>query len=1108
MDYTSYKQIYTHGDLYTLSGKPYTGFIQYKDGVVLASGSSSDTLVPNNSYGTSLFASGIFKDRVIKDEGIQLPSSNSECTFGLNETLNYETFKYKLENIRRNITYMYSRMFIASNNLPAANKITYAGLTKIYDQELTTTTLDRNFPSVDNAISFYDSDEFQELANIFDVTTQINYEDSTKFTMFCASSSLFIAITGNNDNLSIVETSSAYETLSSNTQNFGEIGGIASNKDSLFISDKQHNIILKYDIKGFVNNDVALSNKRYLQEVLGGKGSIDRRANLSRPGAIACNGSDIVVYDSGNYCLKVFTVDFDYKTTFSIFRYRPNRRDQEIFRAMAFDPDFGTLYILNSLQNNRLRLYRLNIETQKFDTTEISDILADDEVVNTISFSKVDSNFWYYSTNKQIYKKFKTRPEETIGSFNEGSLINRASITNNEFENRWNYQNVQWLGAGFLWNKEGTSTNVNGSTANAIQSQNFKGFNILLGSDGFDKQIIFTKSRVYFFDEPTTTAYTRVLTKPNYQNYSTGNFSLNPKEYIQVATINAELYKLLQDLFILRDNIVGRFSGRYVNGDIILDSYNYNIDFDDLRAENIEDYFLHHNEENTVGGLNRILNKAYNLQTKLINISNTDTQDEVNLSLAVLPDPPLTEALKITKTTDKPGPYKVGSNITYTVTLSNNTEDPINDITLTDTLCSSLFDIEDPLDVFNTGITLSPRTSTSIYYKYTVTNNDALQTRVSNIATASSPRRGTVAAESTVGALFLEKTLKVKKKTTTQGPYYVGFPISYQVDITNNGDVAAENILLFDNLTSDNNIDVKTYNTDDLIIESDPLKLIQGQGVLQPGESTTVKYKFKPERRGNLTNFATVTSFDDKSFASNEVEITPINCIDGMDVVFSIDYTGSMRNIINSVKNGVKNLTDTLSTLSNDNYRLALNTSDEITTGNASKIYNSNSDWANLPADQKYFQYTGYKRRSRNGYFLLTTWSPLSEDDDAFVYRLNRLASEVRLGYGISSIPGDVSLQKIIDDNFAGVLRPNVARYIIFITDTYLGTAGVFRSDNRARVDQVIASAVNKGIKIFVIGPGVNRDGIWREIAESTGGSVNSSGDATSIINEITQSCQ
>jgi len=98
--------------------------------------------------------------------------------------------------------------------------------------------------------------------------------------------------------------------------------------------------------------------------------------------------------------------------------------------------------------------------------------------------------------------------------------------------------------------------------------------------------------------------------------------------------------------------------------------------------------------------------------------------------------------------------------------------------------------------------------------------------------------------------------------------------------------------------------------------------------------------------------------------------------------------------------------------------------------------------------------------------------------------------------------------KKIIDDNFAGVLRPNVARYIIFITDTYLGTAGVFRSDNRARVDQVIASAVNKGIKIFVIGPGVNRDGIWREIAESTGGSVNSSGDATSIINEITQSCQ
>ena len=81
MDYYSYKKIYTYGDMFTLSGEDFIGYVQYKDGQV----SSSETgavLEPKATYNTDLFTSRIFRDRSVDDSNIKLPRSKVNVFLG------------------------------------------------------------------------------------------------------------------------------------------------------------------------------------------------------------------------------------------------------------------------------------------------------------------------------------------------------------------------------------------------------------------------------------------------------------------------------------------------------------------------------------------------------------------------------------------------------------------------------------------------------------------------------------------------------------------------------------------------------------------------------------------------------------------------------------------------------------------------------------------------------------------------------------------------------------------------------------------------------------------------------------------------------------------
>ena len=78
-------------------------------------------------------------------------------------------------------------------------------------------------------------------------------------------------------------------------------------------------------------------------------------------------------------------------------------------------------------------------------------------------------------------------------------------------------------------------------------------------------------------------------------------------------------------------------------------------------------------------------------------------------------------------------------------------------------------------------------------------------------------------------------------------------------------------------------------------------------------------------------------------------------CAEGMDIVFVVDYTGSMGGAIDGVKTGLTSLVSTISNESGGDYRLGLVIFDGNST--SSPNYALSGFYQNLPSSQKINQF-------------------------------------------------------------------------------------------------------------------------------------------------------
>jgi len=242
-------------------------------------------------------------------------------------------------------------------------------------------------------------------------------------------------------------------------------------------------------------------------------------------------------------------------------------------------------------------------------------------------------------------------------------------------------------------------------------------------------------------------------------------------------------------------------------------------------------------------------------------------------------------------------------------------------------------------------------------------------------------------------------------------------------------------------------------------------------------------------------------------------------CSNGLDVVFVVDYTGSMGGTIDTIKAGIPSTIGVIQTASGTNdYRLALVIADEF--GSSTASYSTSVDYLALPINQRIVN-TGASGRFQ---FITAVEKLATNNQTSFTTQLNKIDTGAAptnwpLGDGVGGPePTDMAIGFVVEAlQFAGTFRTNVAKYVIIYTDNYpSGDDDVFNATDITRLNSLAQTCLTNGIKCFVLGVGVNLTYTppggtqifpWRTFATQTNGAWNAAYTTTTVNSLITNGC-
>jgi hypothetical protein len=263
-----------------------------------------------------------------------------------------------------------------------------------------------------------------------------------------------------------------------------------------------------------------------------------------------------------------------------------------------------------------------------------------------------------------------------------------------------------------------------------------------------------------------------------------------------------------------------------------------------------------------------------------------------------------------------------------------------------------------------------------------------------------------------------------------------------------------------------------------------------------------------------------------------------VDCTKGIDAIFLVDYTSSMSPSVSAVKTGIASTVATIQSLMNvtSEYRLSLVLADESRLSVSSQ-YSNSYDYVALPAGQKVNILGVPSLPTFNPNYDPTRWQHYTAVEKFATNNLNTFQTQIDkidtglaptgwpMGEGWSNPePTDILLEMCIDTTnanypFAGAWRANVAKYVFIYTDTLpSGNNDQWGADDKTHLNQLEAMCVANGIKVFVLGNGVNMEYSpgggapveypWRKFAEGTGGAWSGSFTAGTLNALITAGCE
>jgi len=261
-------------------------------------------------------------------------------------------------------------------------------------------------------------------------------------------------------------------------------------------------------------------------------------------------------------------------------------------------------------------------------------------------------------------------------------------------------------------------------------------------------------------------------------------------------------------------------------------------------------------------------------------------------------------------------------------------------------------------------------------------------------------------------------------------------------------------------------------------------------------------------------------------FFAYDHNYVPVPCNKSMDVVFVLDYTGSMTDEFNDseygIKNIITNITNKIVERSGGDYRIGLVLVDQNIYNNNPDYWGNNTVAANLASQYRYAppNVSGGADKVR-----LTSLVQMSSDNRSTIHsRVGMLASttndanNMTLGQGDGvAEPMDLAIDRVINHDFAGAFRSNVNKMIILLTDNAPTGDGDDTFDGAEEYDKMgtlTTTAVAEKIVISVCGNISDSGtfpksvhGIYQAYADNTGGSFDASSDPTDIITFIENIC-
>ena len=612
------KKYWSENEFLNSDGQNYSGYVGIRkgQGYIYTTG---EKLQKRKNFFSQFNVSGNFFDRIL-DEPLQLPHSKKEVQYQPNDWLYRGTIKTIIRNLQENTQYLFKCSTIGETMLPTQN-------TPDINDEITNP---QNTPDINDEIT--NPNDFIDYITVSDscvvVKDDVNGDDKEYIYLFLGffkenesngeeNESKLVIIRLNLKDFSECEKieMTKVDKNRSNSITFKEIVDVKVNlpQNHLYIIDKTLGMIVRYDIEALF--DSFADKSICLLDILQGEDSINDAIYFDEPCSVTFDDDYIYIADQGNNCVKKYTQSFDYIKTLKNGSFADQQIECVKINPYTFKMENGQLLPKNTLwvfsTNEKYIYVSVIYENTVLYSRRLQKIkLLDDEYIKSVSFSQNNSNYYFICTTKRIYKFHLTKPFYPFGSF--------------VYDKKMTYPNgLVWDKVIDRWDKLSTPWGEQNDIITDIEISNNKTFSIC-GNDKKNGDVIFhvyedsnKNVKVKLYIEPTK--YISLLANWDFMIYDIDDMqNISHEEYINPQTFNKVIYKLVNNLIKLKNTIMGRFLGTYIaDGLMTYNGIEYDDFFQSFSIEKPDDLFVHSNEQVSIM-MNRIFEKIYDVQERLL----------------------------------------------------------------------------------------------------------------------------------------------------------------------------------------------------------------------------------------------------------------------------------------------------------------------------------------------------------------------------------------------------------------------------------------------------------------------------------------------------------